>query len=290
MLVVVLVVAAIVICGIGVLAVLSYAGRSQKLPESYIDLYIPFSRPPTVDAERIAGIFKARWASQVWCRATEASKLSESPAAYLLSNGKHSLTVTIRTQPLPKGLTELFLYPAFGLNDEEISALRNHRASVNIRYAGGDPDHRARVLFAAQALLAFLGDDGALGYANASAQSYRPKRLLPGGALTRRVLQDGDLYLLFVSVQQVDEGGSYWLHTHGLEQFGLPNLEVTCGEGDSLAYCTTVLQSAAAYMLERGNILKDGDSLSLGQDAAVFAIAVKKDEHSPTGVVSLSKR
>jgi len=108
--------------------------------------------------------------------------------------------------------------------------------------------------------------------------------------LGKKVLQLEDLYLMFVSTQQVDYGTRYWLHTHGLEQFNLPNLEITFQDRDKLGYYQMVLDNMAIYILENGNILKSGETAEIMGDGVNYLITVRKDEEFPTDIVTISRQ
>lgn len=58
--------------------------------------------------------------------------------------------------------------------------------------------------------------------------------------------------------------GTGWIHTHGMDRHGLPELEVR-GVPDFLAPATAVLLGQLCdYMLEGGRVMKAGENVGLG--------------------------
>jgi len=287
------IVAMIMCCAIVVLVYVRLKGQSQQKPlESYIYLLIPLSEPISFNTDNIVNSFQGQWGYQISCELISDSSVSDQASSqYLMSNGKQNLTVSINNLPLPQSSIEMLTNPIFGLRDDEKLELRNHKANISIQYAYGDKNPNERVIFTGQVLLTLLNLDNAIGYLNVAAQSYRSKgQLINRNILGKKVLQLEDLYLMFVSTQQVDYGTSYWLHTHGLEQFNLPNLEITFQDRDKLGYYQMVLDNMAIYIMENGNIFKSGDTAEIMGDGVNYLITVRKDEEFPTDIVTISRQ
>ena len=189
---------------------------------------------------------------------------------------------------MESGMVNIITLPIYGLSENEIMQVKNNQAYINID-SSSKKNANNMVLCAGELLLSLLENDRAFGFVDYASQYYIPKTRLVDSYLVKSSLDLNDLYRLFVSVQEVYDTNGVWMHTHGLEQFGLPNLEISFSNKDELSYFKMVIDSTAIYMLENGNILKPGDSMDLG-DGNVYKISFRKDQDFPTGIITLQKK
>jgi hypothetical protein len=140
-----------------------------------------------------------------------------------------------------------------------------------------------RVRFSVQTLLTVLQHDSAIGYVNVSGQVYRPK-IMVEPFFEKSFLEPIDLFLLCANTHLVKNDNKYWMHTHGMEQFGLPDIQVTFTENEPAPYYRELLCDAAIYSIKQGPVLHVGDTAELAVDGVMYKInAVKKDAEHPYG-------
>lgn len=262
--------------------------HQQSSSNSFICLYIPQSESIAFNPVEFIKAFQDKWGIKISCNQTDVQTALHD--AYIISNHAHHIVFSINNQPLPQDFTKLLINPIYALNQKEIVELENHKANVTIQYQSGKSDPNERVLFTSQVLLTFFEQSNAIGCAIVAAQSYKTKdQLLVGNFLQKETLSLEDLFLLLVSIQQVDNEENIWLHTHGLEQFNLPNLEIITQDRENIRYYEMVIGNVAIYMMENENIFKPGDTAELMGDGVIFSISYRTDNEFPTGIVTLSK-
>jgi hypothetical protein len=249
---------------------------------SSIDLIIPLSEPFSLDAPALSNSFNSRWGDNI------SIKKGDGDQSYKISCNGQTFSVNVNNQPLQSSMINIITLPVYGLTEDEIAQIKNTRAYININ-SSSNKNENNMVLFAGKLLISLLYDHRALGFADYAAQYYIPKRRLENSYMSKSNLDLSDLYKLFVSVQEVYDTNGIWMHTHGLEQFGLPNLEISFSNKDELSYYKVVVDSTAIYMLENGNILKPGDVMDIG-DGKVYKISFRKDQDFPTGIITLQRK
>jgi Protein of unknown function (DUF4026) C-terminal len=256
--------------------------NSMNTKISSIKLIIPLSEKFSLDASAFNKSFYSRWGEKISIKKDNAEQ------SFKISCKGQTFSVKINNQPLQSSMVDIITLPAYGLTEAEITQTKNNQASINID-PSSTKDAKRMVLCAGELLLLFLDDTRTLGFTDYAAQSYIPRGRLVNSYLSKKTLDLNDLYLLFVSVQEVYDANGVWMHSHGLEQFGYPNLEISFSKMDELSYYKMVIDSTAIYMLENGNILKPGDSMDLG-DGNVFKISFREDQDSPNGIITLQRK
>lgn len=272
----------IIVVGVLVLLVVVMAilrrQRKKSLLDSHIHLCIPFAVSPAVDADMVKQQFKQRWNMDVRCgEAKELSPQGEECKTFLMGNGAHKLRITVSPVPLPSDLIKVTIDGAPELAEADKSAIRNQQGYISIDYLLGPDDGLARVKFAAQVLLTVAELQGALGYINVSAMLYRPRSHIES-FFKHPELESTDLYMLFVHTHCVEDNGTIWLHTHGLEQFSVPDLQTRFADARQHEYYWQLISDASVYMIENGPVLKPGDTAELKGDGVIYEIRSAKPE------------
>jgi len=267
-----------------IVIVLQRRRGQQSLPDYHIQLCIPFAGPASINVQTIQQQFKQRWKMEVACgQAPQLGSAQDGVTTYLMGNGIHNVRLTVSRNPLPANLVNATIGAAPALTDAEKTAIEKHQGYISLEYLHGPEDPAARVRFAAQTLLTLAQLDGALGYVSVPAMLYRP-RIRIDDFLGRTELNSTDLYLLFVNSHSVDDKGTIWLHTHGLEGFDLPDLQVRFSDGSQQRYYWELLSEASVYMIERGPVFKAGDTAELTGDGVIYEIkSVRPDANHPFG-------
>ena len=97
-------------------------------------------------------------------------------------------------------------------------------------------------------------------------------------------LASADLFLLFTNTHWAKRDNENWIHTHGMEQFGLPDIQVKFTENAKASYYRELLNNTAIYCIKNGPVLQVGDTAELAGDGVMYKInAVKKDVEHPYG-------
>jgi hypothetical protein len=254
---------------------------TQSVSGSYVYISIPFSSSINLETKEIADSFSKQWGYEI--------SFSKSNNGYVISRDKNQLTLELHNERLPKNLVDLLTAPFYGLSEDELQKLRFHKAFISIQGLGQQGNSKEQVLLAAHVMLTLFKEKGAIGFANFAAQSYYPISRFES-YLDKAVLQPEELYFLFVSVQQVDGQDSYWYHTHGLEQFGVPNIEINFLDKGDADYYQSVIENTSVYLIAKGDIIKSGNTLELMGDGVVFKATLKRDQEFPTGVLTLTRQ
>ena len=257
-----------------------WSRNSRTNSNSYIHIFIIFPKLFTIDADELSNAYIEQWGHSI--------SVSKVNSQYKVTNNSSELTLELQDFPLPSSFIEMLTSPFYRLNEDEAIQVKNHKSSINLQVSRTTENQQEQTLFVAQVLLSVLRKEPPVGLVNVAAQYYHPVRRLEAYN-SKTSLQPEDMYLLFVSVQQVDNEGSYWFHTHGLEQFGVPNFEIEFSNKDDEEYYQSVIESASVYLIARGDIIKSGSTLSIMGDGINFQATLRKDKEFPTGVLTLSR-
>ncbi|MDI7278220.1 MAG: DUF4261 domain-containing protein [Anaerolineae bacterium] len=285
------------------LAVYTYAywrkrSRDAPLPDYRILLCLPLREPVDLDPHQLVERYRARWGTSLRCGENpQWADPQKGTRGYLAADDQHSILLTVSARPLGADLMDPLPdsnWHLTALDEAQKATLEGQRGYVMLRYALGSEEPLARVRFTARVLLALLDLlDGAIGYVNVAAQSYVPRETLQA-YLPDHPLEPAGLFLLFGNAQFVEEGSGHWVHTHGMEQFGVPDIEVTTAEDNQAHHCWNLLASAAAYMIERGPILKPGHTAELLGDGVIYRIREARVEpnhpYGQCGAIELVKQ
>lgn len=242
-----------------------------------IDLCIPLKKPIRVNPKKVMKGFKKRWGVKVAFEQYPKLSIPER-GSYLLTNGKNCLVVSNSTEPLAKEMVELFL-SGLGIRDEERNALTANKGCILLQALDMNDRTLDRAILASQSLFLFLNDTNSLGYASKSGQLYRPVRGLKKFSQVSAI-GPFELLLVLTTVHSLSELN--WMHTHGMDQFGVPDIEIWYDEEEEREYFQGLLGYAATYCIENGPILKVGDTMGNAADGIDFRVkqAVEKTDHS----------
>jgi len=276
-------------------AALAAAGCGRKSvhegPETHLHLVALLSRPTALTGSALARRMSERWGLQVQ---SVGERSERGTREFVLEGDAHRVRVLVQPKPLPPDLTRLVDEGAPTLAPADRAALKRHRAVVQVDYIGGSAPPVEQAGFAARAILTVAELPGFVGYVDPTAMLYRPASVL-ADFREQRSLSREELYLLLVEVHSVEEeDGGLWMHTHGMEQFGAPDVEARFTDKRRWQYYWELLANAALYMMERGPVLKPGHTAELAGDGVIYeARAAKADPEHPTGAkgrIELARR
>ncbi len=279
----------------------------------YVSLCIPLSEGNTFNPEDLVKTFKEMWGISIVCaddrgvgrkfRGTPPDdSRNTSLKGYMVSEGmdKNNLLLAWDSEPLSKERVDVLIRGSMTgftngqiISEPDVSSLRSHKAYFQVDYIRGPEDPKERMLFTAKLLLTLSKHYPVCGYVDSSAQAYTPLSSYPSGIFDRREITVTDLFRLFVNVQTISNEGETEIHTHGMDQFWLPDIQLISPKED-LSRDIDVLRNAAIYMIDKEKAMKIGDTSEMAGDGRLFkAGAVKPDTQHPFGfygAISLRRR
>jgi Domain of unknown function (DUF4261) len=210
---------------------------------------------------------------------------------FLLSEGSEQLGLSINERPIPRNLVETSVEGSrqsalpSQLDDRNVEDYMDNRAHIVIENTVSRQTGRMQSAFAVQILLTILKEaNAAIGYNAISAMMYRAKEPILA-LLNRNPKFDATMMFNLLGSMHAIRNGRYWIHTHGMEQFGLPDIEVRFDDEGQRSYFINLLGNAAAYMIHQGRVLKVGDTSEMAGDGVVFRIAsAQSDSQHQFGV------
>lgn len=269
----------------------------------YVNLYIPLSEGKTFNPEDLVKTFKEMWGITIVCaddrgigrkfRGTPPDdSRNTSLKGYMVSEGmdKNNLLLAWDSEPLSKERVDVLIRGSMAgftngqiISESDVSSLRGHKAYFQVDYIRGPEDPKERMLFTAKLLLTLSKHYPVCGYVDSSAQAYTPLSSYPSGIFDRREITVTDLFRLFINVQTISDTEDAEIHTHGMDQFWLPDVQLICPK-EGLSRDLDVLRNAAIHMIDEGKAMNIGDTSEVAGDGRLFKVgAVKPDDQHPFG-------
>ncbi len=269
---------------VGCVMIFAYFRSNKQRYELEAFICIPLSVITKFDPNLFAKQFNMKWKTQAKCEESKDNGLVEKgEIAYLVGDGINKVRITVGNQPVPSKLIDTTILGNQKLTDADKESLRKHKGYILVHYPLKSDKPTERIHFTAQLLLSLLQMHDSLGYMNASAMLYTPQRECKK-FFKNDMLEATDLFTLFVGLHLVDEGDVLWLHTHGMEQFGTPDLQVRFKEKDRQKYYWELISNASVYMINMGPVLKPGDTAELKGDGNIYKLkSGKKDTENEFG-------
>ncbi len=255
-----------------------------------IDIVVVLRSPAAIEPEKFIEGFSRRWGTKVGFEAErDFSESGKGKRAYVLTNGKSKIIVTSQPEPLPKGLCRT-LSELLGEDDKQRRALLDNKGSLLLQSADAGDHSAERATFATQALLYFMEDVNALGYSCKSGYFYRTRKWA-SPYFKRGTLEPADLFTILDSVHFMSD--ARWIHTHGLEQFGLPDIEIRYKDRWREDYYGDLIANAAIYCIEKGPVLKVGNNAEMMSDGVMYKVIRPRLEpghhHGKFGTIGLAR-
>jgi hypothetical protein len=192
-------------------------------------------------------------------------------------------------QPLRSDFAEILILSDPNLGEKVAHDIRTHAGFFLIEYAAARDRISQLTEFASKIMISLLRSGGCLGYTCVTSQVFRTTAWAID-TLEGEELRSVTLFKLLTNVHFVKENSSCWMHTHGLDQFGVPDLEMRFGDEIEYNEQYRVLANAARYMIERGPILKPGDTIRLTEDGKIYRIvSSRQDRNHPFGALGSIK-
>lgn len=180
------------------------------------------------------------------------------------------IVVARHDQPVLSGMGDTaFDTLTRGLGDDDIRTLREGRLAVDLRFTVLNPANGAYLTWATRALLVLLGITEGAALDPAAQRGY--------GRVQLAQLASATTPLAHVAMHAEPWGAdAYWLHTHGLQKFGRPELELL-GVPQAFEPEGRTLLNELTENLARGVHLAPGQEIDLEDLGRVVALTVPAD-------------
>jgi hypothetical protein len=253
-----------------------------------VRIVVLFDSAVTMDAKELEGAFERLWMNALVCDSIlpQPGQRDDVQRFSLNSEGIES-TLTVVGMPLPADLTRVMEQMTsrsalpFRLDDSQLLALKNHKAhaivEATVFEVRNNPQKEVdKAWFLMRTVIALQEQiQGFAGYISVAAQVYHPGGWLRG-LLKDREVQKSDLFVLLGNLHFVVNGDN-WVHTHGMEQFGLPDIEARFSDRDQASYFTNLVGDAAMYTVD-SEAMALGNTLELMGDGVIYKVVEAKPE------------
>ncbi|HDP96684.1 MAG TPA: DUF4261 domain-containing protein [Euryarchaeota archaeon] len=205
---------------------------------------------------------------------------------YRLSDQKSFVVISRIEQSLPLHFLEKFVSSCCEsaivneVEEHQNKALLGHVHHILLENSVTRENGISQTALIGQTLLSMLEYENVIGHAALSAELYHPKEWA-GSHLRDRQCSPQTLFLLLGNIHSVTNR-EQWVHTHGMEQFGLPDIEIVFNDPDKLDYFTELIGNVAISMIGSGKELSNGDTIEYAGSGVFFKIveARKRADHS----------
>lgn len=261
-------------------------------------IVIPLKGIHTFNTNEFVKTYRGEWGGKVAVR--EIGGQAIGVRRYELSEERERLALVFNNNPLPRSLVEASVNMARSsalpnkLDDSDAKEFLDHAAHGIIENTVTPDTGRIQCAFTVQTLLSLMKQTGtATGYNVISSQIYRSRSWLQSMLNKNPKMDSAFIFVLLGNVHAV-RNGELWVHTHGMEQFGAPDIEVRFHEEGRLSYFTELIGNAAIYATTEGPVLKIGDTTEMGGDGIVYRIIEGRDEpehpFGAFGAIGISKK
>jgi len=257
-------------------------GKSDKfkLPDVHIHLIIPLSSTIQFDAANFEQRYLSRWNSKMICKKAELpTEYPYRSEKFLFGDGRNQGIITYIDGPMDEGLLGICLNETKLLSPSSTEVLEKHRAHMLVEYLFGGESALERVRCAAKVLLTIIESNQSIGVFNFSGQMFRTKNWINSFFKDSKILDSLEipaLYFLFTGVQ-IEINGQYWVHTHGMEQFELPDMEIRVMSENEINYCKGLLFESICHNIENNGIFKPGDTFEMKGDDKIYRFKESED-------------
>jgi len=260
--------------------------KSYISDKCYIAFVIPLSESIIFDKLAMIESFRKTFNSEIiCCESNTANDRKNEINEYTVAAGSNSDRITIAQKALTSDYLDLILSSgAFDLEEKEINLLRSHKGYILLEGRFGNHNKIEEATFTVRILSILLKNNNSLGAFNISANMYRPKRLLKDVQFDQP-FDAYRLYRFYVLVHHVAEEKRIWIHTHGMEQFGVPDIQLFYPANDNAdSLYQEVIDNTAAYLIDNGPIVDPGETVDIDGRGAIYrAKSVSRDDNHPYG-------
>ena len=269
-----------------------------------VRLIVMFSGVPDFDPKEYADLFRKHWNKKITC---EKSPAQDDPEVgirrYAVTVENTQLSLAFVSMPLSNDviqvierMTAMSALP-FQISELQSKALHDHVTHAVIETKITENLEKPMLgIASAWAMLELLITlmeqfDGMTGYVPVSAQVYHSKDWLRDMVRSRQI-QQSDLFIYLCNIHFIADSEN-WVHTHGMEQFGLPDIEARFTGREQAARYTNLVGDAAMYTIDTA-VITTGNTLELSGDGVVHKVVGSKQvpDHSygAFGAIAIEKK
>ena len=228
-----------------------------------------------------------RWDRKLQCQEMPVKNdLQQKIDRYRLSDMDSFVVISSIEQSLPAHFIDEFVASCCEsaivreMEEHQNKALLSHVHHILLENSVTRENGVAQTTLIGQILLSILEYENAIGHAALSAELYCPKEWAES-YLRDQQFGAQTLFLLFGNIHSVTNR-EQWIHTHGMEQFGLPDIEIVFNGRDKLTFFTELVSNVAISMIGNGKELSNGDTIDYAGSGNFFKVveARKRTDHS----------
>lgn len=257
----------------------SCISRNEKIQSTDIDIDKPtvivilLSKPITLEKEKFISLYHQEWQSNLLLKTPRLSK--KGIQVCFPSNGTHSaMILNCPSKSFPEEIISAALQLSNITNPSEIERYKNYTAYVVVHHYGIKGVDKVR--FINRLLHLFATMEESIGFINLSAQLCVRSRSDYLKLSKKADINTGTLFSLFTSIH-TEKNKEIWTHTHGMEQFKLPDIECWYDNEKDGYYFALTIVTMALYMIDNGLVLKVGDTFPGKDEGVIFEIVEAKE-------------
>ncbi len=250
------------------------ARRRAEINESFLRFAVPLSGPSEFSPAEFTRAFREQWGGDTTCDENqEWAQPKDKVRRYAVADGISRAVISDYGIPLPKQLTDLALMTSHALTNQERDDLEFHKAVLTVESVP-DPEQAVQcVRSVARMLITLLKLYPGVGLVNVSSPAYHQRETIEA-FMDDDLLSGEALFLLCASVHLVPDSGGVWMHTHGMQYFGLPDLEIRFKDEENSNHYHGLLTNATAYTINTGSVMKPGDTAEFEGDGVVYDLRI----------------
>ena len=193
--------------------------------------------------------------------------------------GAHAVQVVAFPLPMPAEVVEKCVQPA-SFAAEQKAAIRAQSAHALLFYKGTAANVTEQFVAVALIVGALSGENG-LAVLNEGAHTSLPATIFRDDAIKPaqflRTLPPLYLFVGFVKYN-VENVSGVWMRTHGMEEFGLPNLATHTSSHAQGGEVFDIFNNVAGYLMTQGPVLDAGHTMQIGDDQFMRLRTLALDE------------
>lgn len=208
---------------------------------------------------------------------------------FVVGDAKNRIMLSVVDHPLPESLVSLlsdapktYALQTMKFDESDKTQLRNHKAHIMIEITTNADNAPIPAQIVAWVTLCFTRFYPITGYAPQSAQAYRTSEWV-NSLITPDKFDAASLFIMLCNHHMV-RNGENWIHTHGMEQFGLPDVEVFFDDQNQYPGLLELVSDMSIYMIENGPVMAIGHTTqSRGEDAIYRVVEPRINPQHPYG-------
>jgi hypothetical protein len=215
--------------------------------------------------------------------------LDQRTRRFIIGDVKDGINLSVVDYPLATTFADLLAdapkicaVQTMKFEESDRKSLLEHKAHVMIETRINADNAPLPAYIAAMITLCLTRFYDVTGFAPESAQMYRTKDWA-NSMIKADEFDAASLFVMLCNYHHVGNG-ERWLHTHGMEQVGLPDIEAYFDDASRSSELTEMIADLAIYMIDKGPVLEIGHTTqSKGENAIYRVVEARNDPQHPFG-------